>query len=467
MPGTWFGLEIARRSMKINQNALDITGHNLANASTPGYSRQEAVITATAPYTLTDLNTNASTPGQIGTGVEVSSIRRVKDEYLDNNVRSSTTDSAYWNDQVSILQRVEASFAEPASDGLVDRITNFFTSWMDLNNTPQDVGVKAAVSQAGDSLATLMTYTCKQLGDVQNSVAVIDSTQSVTGGILVDQVNEANDLLVQIRNLTISIKRTYDVGQQPNDLLDKRDQALEELSKYGPLEVSFETVGGKPTGELSSLNFFGVDVRDADPATLALDTDGDTITLTAYGSELINLTENILDAGQGGSLLGLERARQNIIGYKEILNDIGLNLQSMIADLGIDFFTGDLATGDFKVNTDISENPALIDGTLAGVIAGLRDEQIDPFDKPYTFEQYYSLLLTQVGGHAANASDMSESQTAIQEQITAMRDSVSGVSTDEELTKLVQFQYGFQAAARVINVMDEMLDLLINGIVGR
>jgi len=126
MPGTWFGLETARRGMKLNQYALDITGHNLANASTTGYSRQEAVITATDPYTLPDMNTNPVTPGQIGTGVEVSSIRRVKDQYLDNNVRRSTTDSAYWNDQISVLQRTEASFAEPASEGINDRITSFF-----------------------------------------------------------------------------------------------------------------------------------------------------------------------------------------------------------------------------------------------------------------------------------------------------------------------------------------------------
>jgi flagellar hook-associated protein 1 FlgK len=465
MPGTWFGLETARRAMKVNQNALNIVGQNLANASTTGYSRQEAVISATDPYTLPDLSTNPSTPGQLGTGVEVSSIRRVKDEYLDNNVRRSTTDSAYWDDQISVLQRAEASFAEPASDGIGDRITNFFTAWMDLNNTPQDAGIKAAVGQSGNNLASLMSSTYNQLNDVQNSVAVIDDTPAVTGGMLFDQINEANDLLVQIRNLTDSIKKVYAVGQQPNDLLDKRDQALEELSKFGPLGVSFETVEGKPTGELAKLTLFGADVKNADPATLDLTTDGDSITLTAYGSEVINLSENYLDTSQGGSLLGLEKSRQNVIDYKEKLNDISQNLRTMIADAGVDFFTGDLSTGDFKVNTDIIQNPASIDGTLAGNIADLRDTQIDTVDKPYTFEQYYSLLVTQVGGNTKSASDMSDNQTAIKEQITGLRDSVSGVSTDEELTKMTEYQYGYQAAARVISVLDEMLDLLINGLI--
>lgn len=469
MPSTWFGLETARRGMKVNQYALDITGHNLANASTTGYSRQEAVMSVTDPYAYPSIG-GPVTPGQFGTGVEVSSIRRVKDEYLDNNVRRATTDSAYWNDQISVLQRAEASFAEPASDGIGDRIASFFKAWMDLNNTPQDPGVKAAVAQVGDSLASLMSFTYNQLNDVQNSVAVVDSTPAVTGGMLIDQVNEANDLLVQIRNLTDAIKKAYAVGQQPNDLLDKRDQALEELSKFGPVGVSFETVGGKPTGELAELTFFGVDVRNAD-TTLGLATDGDTISLTV-GSEVINLTENCFNANQGGSLLGLERARQNIIDYKAKLNDIALYLESMVGDVGINpdshyFFTGDLSSGTFKVNTDIITDPTLIDGTKAGSIAALRDTQIDPTDKPYTLEQYYSLLVTQVGGNTKNASDMADIQTAIKEQITGLRDSVSGVSTDEELTKLIQFQYGFQASARVVNILDEMLDLLINGLIGR
>lgn len=466
MPSTWLGLEIARRGMRVNQYALEITGHNLANASTPGYSRQEAVISASDPYPAPGLYSSV-TPGQLGTGSAVGGIRRIKDEYLDNNVRRAITDSAYWEDQVSVLRRAEASFAEPASDGIGERITNFFASWMDLNNTPQDAGVKAAVAQAGDSLASLLGYTYNQLDEIQNSVAAIDASPAVARGMLHDQVSQANDLLVQIRELTDAIKRIYDAGQQPNDLLDKRDQALEELSKFGPVKVSFETVGGKPTGALAELSFFGVDVRAADPATLGLTTDGGTISLTAYGSEAINLTENRLDTGQGGSLLGLERTRQNIIGYKEKLNDIAQNMKSMIADVGIDFFTGDLSAGDFKVNTTIVENPDLIDGTLAGDVSDLRDSQMDPTDKPYTFGQYYSLLVTQVGGNTGNASDMADNQTAIKEQITALRNSVSGVNTDEELTKMIQFQYGFQASTRVLNVLDEMLDLLINGLIGR
>lgn len=467
MTSTWFGLETARRGMMVNQQALNIIGHNLANASTEGYSRQEAVINPTIPFSEPALDSSV-TVGQLGTGVEVSSIRRVKDEYLDNNVRRSTTDSSYWESQLSVLQLAEASIAEPASDGIGDRITDFFRSWMYLNNSPQDSSVKSAVVESGDSLASLLSYTYNQLSDVKNSIAVIDATPAVTGGRISDQVGDINDLIVQIQDLTESIVKVYQVGQQPNDLLDKRDMLLEELSQYGPVSVNFETVNGMPTGELSGFTFLGLDVSEAG-TSFALATDGSDISLAITGGAndgaTINLTDNAFNASLGGTLLGLERARQNVMDYMTKLDDLAANMESMIAGAGVDFFSGSLANGDFAVNSTLLQNPSLIDGTLAGDVADLRDVQINPPGQPYTFEQYYSILVTEVGDDVKVAGDMSDNQTAIKEQITSLRDSVSGVSTDEELTRMVQFQYGFQACARVVTVLDDMLDLLINGLI--
>lgn len=467
MTSTWLGLETARRGMMVHQKLIEITGHNLANASTPGYSRQEAVIKPTDPFTVPSIDSSV-TPGQLGTGVFIDSIRRIKDEYLDNNVRRSTTDSSYWESQLSVIKIAEASIAEPVSDGIGDRITSFFTAWMNLNNNPQDPSVKAAVVEAGDSMASLLSYTYNQLGDVRDSIAVIDSPPAVTGGMIRDQVDEVNRLLVQIQDLTESITKVYDVGQQPNDLLDTRDKLIEQLSQFGPVSVTFDTVNGNPTGELSSFTFFGLDVSQAG-TSFDLSTDGVEITITVNGGldngSGINLTTNCYDVGQGGALLGLERARQDITGYMDNLDHLTEQMRIMIAGEGVDFFEGDLAAGDFAVRVALLQNPSLIDGTLAGDVASLRDVQINPPAQPYTFEQYYAVLVTQVGADVRVAGDMADNQAAIKEQITGLRDSVSGVSTDEELTRLVQYQYGFQASARVVTVLDGMLDLLINGLI--
>lgn len=464
MAGTWLGIEIARRGIKVHQHALDITGHNLANANTPGYSRQEAVINTTSPYTSPDLNSSC-TPGQFGTGVEVSSIRRIKDEYLDNNVRRVTSDSSYWEDQISVLQQVEATFAEPVADGIGARLTDFFKGWMSLNNTPQALGNKAVVAQIGDELATLLTGTYNQLSDIEESVAELKGS-SVASGKLKDQVDRINSILIQIGDLTKSIKDIYELNQQPNDLLDKRDILLEELSQYGSVQVVHGSANGKPTGDFSVFTFMGqdlsADINANTPQQVTLFVNGSKqITLQYGGTEFANLTTEC-SINKAGSLMGLEQARQDIESYKKQLNTLASTIQSDInAILGIDFFEGSLTTGDFKVSVALLTDPSPIDGTKAGDVANLRQAK-KPTLSDSTYEEYYSALITSVGNGAKGADDLAANQKAIKQQITALRDSISGVSTDEELTKMLQYQYGFQSSARMVTVQDELLDVIIN-----
>lgn len=562
MAGTFFGLETARRSLKTHQYALHITGHNLANASTPGYTRQEVVLSPTNPFAKPSLN-GANTPGQLGTGVGIDMIRRVRDEYLDNNVRRAAADSAYWQEQVAFLQRAEASFAEPTSDGIGQRMVDFFKSWMDLNNTPQNPGIKAAVVQLGDELASMMTYTYNQLDDIAKSIerpkldvyanrvsGGTSPSQLLIGGnysgfnnasylVKIDGINEAgkvtsavystnggetwhsagvdeiqnmirlpddieialpanmsgtadniyqfnaysehakgklgmqvermNEVLREIKDLTHNIEMVYGVGRQPNDLLDKRDLLLEELSSFGPVHVDHATVNGKPTGGLANLTFFGQQLDLKNLKQFSLETDGGKIQLKYHDINLINLTDQCYDTNKGGSLLGLERARQELINYKVMLNGIATNLRDAIKAVNSsppaadfpDFFTGDLASGDFRVSKVLISNPAFLDGTKAHGVSKLRDTNISQ-DRPFTFEEYYGTLITLVGGNARSTSGVAANQTAIKAQIEGIRDSVSGVSIDEELTKMIQFQYGFQAASRMVSTIDQMLDVIIN-----
>lgn len=487
MPGTWLGLETGRRGMMVHQRALDTTGHNLANASTPGYSRQEVMITQTDPFSNPTMD-SAVTPGQLGTGSMVNMIRRITDEHLQYNVLKSATDSSYWEDQISILQRAEASFSEPATDGIDDRLVDFFKAWMDLNNTPQDPGIKAAVVEIGDGLANLMSYTYDQLNEIQNSVASVDDTPAVVGGILKEQVDRVNDVLKQINDLTEAIKKIYDLGQQPNDLMDKRDVLLEELAEFGPVTITHGYTNGKPNGELQ-VSFMGQEVINSEdagfqPVTLSLnyndggteddDTD-DTIELLfsdPNGTELktVDLTNQVdltdpANSVSGGSLLGVEKARQQIVGFKDKLNNIATTLRdNIMSDSTNYFFQGDLENGDFKVIPSLVNDPTQLDGDKAKDNANVRSLEISipPVTKPCTLEEYYGILITEVGAAAKGADDMAATQSAIREQIAALRDSVSGVSIDEELTKMLQFQYGFQASSRMINTIDGMLDVIIN-----
>lgn len=475
MPSTWLGLETSRRGMMVHQRALDTTGHNLANASTPGYSRQEVVITTTDPYFSPSWNSSV-TPGQLGTGAKVSMIRRIMDEHLQYNVLKSATDSSYWEDQILVLQQVETSFAEPATDGIDVKLVDFFKSWMDLENTPQDPGVKASVVELGDGLAKLMNTTYNQLESLQNNVAEIDGAGTgVASGMLKDQVDRANEVLEQIRDLTVAIKNIYLLGQQPNDLLDQRDQLLEELSEMGPVDVKYSMdADGQPTGDFDVLNFFGYDVRTV-PAgdSLNLDVNAGHIRLRITDSGgIVNTKDLTADCATDtrGSLLGLEQSRQLIIDYKDKLNEMATELSAQIKDedpvqgAPDDFFTGTLAGHNFGVANNLLNDPSLLIGTQAGAVAAIRDEDITftGVANPCTFEEYYSAITTEVGADAKKTNDMFSTQSAIRTQVGNLKESVSGVSIDEELTKMLQFQYGFQASSRVINTIDGMLDVIIN-----
>lgn len=123
-----------------------------------------------------------------------------------------------------------------------------------MNNTPQDPGVKAAVAEAGDELATMMREAYRQLGDISAGILKTVAGGSVTGGQLKDQVDTINDILTQIRVLTESIKKVYNHGNQPNDLLDKRDLLIDRLAEYGPVNVVCETAGGNPRERSRSLS---------------------------------------------------------------------------------------------------------------------------------------------------------------------------------------------------------------------
>jgi len=475
VPGTFLGLEIGRRGIQNQQKALDVTGHNLANASTEGYSRQVAVFETTDPYSSVDINSSA-TPGQLGTGVNTAMVSRIRDQYMDPQVRNVTKAAYYWESQTSIYNRVEVCFSEPDSSGIEDQIVEFFKSWQNLNNNPQDPGVKATVAEVGDQLASLMTYTYSQLSDIDRGIMTASEVPDVESGQLKDSVDRVNVIIQQVNSLTADIKKIFQVGQQPNDLMDKRDLLLDELARYGPLSVVNESLDGKPTGGIT-YTFFGLDIDNTTNFKLNIndqegeETFGNLELQTGSGTLVVDLSAMSCDGITGGSLLGLEKVRQDILGYKAMLNDIAVNMRDKICEKNadtppadvLDFFSGSLAEGNFEVNQAVTSNPDVIVGTKAQYIAAIRNEDIDG-DRTYSLEEYYALLVTEVGNNAKSADDMAANQGAILEQMANLRESVSGVSVDEELTKMVQFQYGYQASARVITMWDEILGDIINRI---
>ncbi|MDF9409134.1 flagellar hook-associated protein FlgK [Pelotomaculum isophthalicicum JI] len=438
-PGTFFGLEIGRRGLTSERRALDVVGHNLSNANTDGYSRQEAVHVATDPYCNPVLNQELI-PGQIGTGVEISYIRRYRDLYMDNQWRDVASSEGYWEGLNESLKKVEAAFPEPdETNGLQTLIGKFFNAWEDLNNNPQDIGSKAAVREAGAELTTTFRQTYTQLSDVRQNV---DS-------LINDKVDRINSLTQQITEVSTAIARIIDLHEQPNDLLDKRDLLLDELSKLGPVTVENSSDG------YVSVSLYGQEL-------VAMDNSKVDITRADAEGWAASNTET-------GMLVGYINALDKVDNYMAMMDELALGLTDTVNALHAtttssgtypDFFT---ATGaaDIDLSAEVKSAITNVNGDKALDIGGLRTD-LTMLGNTATFESYYRGLTTMVGADTQGSADRLGTQNAVMDQVNNLRESLIGVSSDEELTKMIQYQYAYQSSARTVTVMDSLLDTLIN-----
>jgi len=444
---------------------METVGHNIANADTPGYSRQEAVHVASSPYTAPSLN-SAATPGQLGSGVDISMIRRVRNEYLDGQARDCASGEGYWQSRLEVADQVEMIFPEPGGAGLQDAINNFFNDWHELNNSPQDSGIKAAIRESGYALANLFRQISGPLAIVHDSVAVVDDSNNITGGQVKDQVDRANEILAEIKKLNSDIANITGAGLQPNDLLDKRDLLIDNLAGYAPVEFTSQANG------IAGIKIFGIEVIDGNnnQHNISAIKNGENMEISANGSSIA------LADYAGGSLAGLESARKSVEGHIADLNNLAramadkVNYEHTHDDDGnvinnLSLFTYDPKNpaGSIQLQTDIAADPDKIDENRALKVARLRDTPVsDNGFENKTFEAKYAEIIAVVGVNTRTSLEHLNIREAMKEQIDNLRESTAGVSLDEELTKLVQFQYGFQASARVVSVIDDMLDVLIN-----
>ncbi|MEN6351336.1 MAG: flagellar hook-associated protein FlgK, partial [Syntrophomonas sp.] len=230
--GSFFGLEIGRRGVMTQQTALNITGHNISNANTEGYARQSADIVTTSPWHAPML-TGGSRIGQLGTGVDVASIDRIRDEFIDTQIRNETQTSGYWNSMQETLDRVEAILNEPSEDGLRGVMDTFWESWQDLSLNPESESVRSVVVQRGMAVAEAFNHAYSQLTDLR-----ADTNEQVK-----IKVEEINSMAKQITDLNGQIMAIVSADKQPNDLMDKRDLLLKQLSEIANIDVTNDKNG--------------------------------------------------------------------------------------------------------------------------------------------------------------------------------------------------------------------------------
>ena len=429
----WAGLETALSGLRATQAAIDTTSHNIANANTPGYSRQEAVLTENYALPLPALSNVYGTGGQLGQGVDVSTISRIRDQFLDVQYRAQNSNTSNANTTSTILQQVQTALAEPSSNGLSTQLNAFWSAWNDLTAAPTNPAARQSVIDAGTTLAGTFNAIDQQMATVQSQTAQQYATLTASPN------GEVQSDAQQIAALNQQISQEQSAGQTPNDLLDQRDQLLDKLSGFANVSVTNQSNG------MITVNF-------GDAATPLVN--GTTVTWPQ--------TLTSAAGGQLGALLSLSNTTNGQIQtYRNALDGVANQLIGAVNALqpASPFFSGNSAAtiavsaNAGSIQTTATTNAGAND--LAIQLAGLGGGATD---------QAYAKFVTQVGSDVKSVQTTQQTGQSLLGAIDNQRQSVSGVSLDEEMTNLITFQRAYQASARVMSVIDSTIGDLISAV---
>ncbi|NFE81134.1 flagellar hook-associated protein FlgK [Clostridium sporogenes] len=233
MSGLFGTLNIGKSGMFAQQGAINTTSHNIANANTEGYSRQRVELQTTRPYCKPSMN-SAAGPGQVGTGVQIVAINRVRDSFLDYQTRVELGVQGHFSSRHKFLSQIENILNEPTDVGISKLFGKFFDAWHDLSLNAQGSNAKSVVMEQSSALADELNHTFNELSKLKEN----------TQGEIQQTVFEVNSILNQINQLNQEIIQVKVAGQQPNDLMDRRDLLLDKLSGKFGIEIDKENFEG-------------------------------------------------------------------------------------------------------------------------------------------------------------------------------------------------------------------------------
>src|SRR3954471_342599 len=235
---SFFGMQTSLRGLLAQQRMLDTTGHNIANASTKGYSRQEATLAASKALQLTVDGKSNATGAHLGTGVDVQGFRRIRDQFLDSQYRAQNTNVSDWKARAESLDSAELSLAEPGENGINAQLSKFWDAWSNLSNSPSDESAKQALVQNANGLTDAIHSVRSQMVAAQQTTQ--DQYDAIAG-----PGGEVAKVAFELADLNRTIAQSVTNGDLPNDLMDRRDVLIDQLSGYG--QVSVEQLAGGST----------------------------------------------------------------------------------------------------------------------------------------------------------------------------------------------------------------------------
>ncbi|BCY15140.1 flagellar hook-associated protein FlgK [Actinoplanes sp. L3-i22] len=477
MGSTFSGLNTALTSLYAQRRGLEVTGQNIANANTEGYTRQRV--------TMQSQNANLvpgvyATTTAVGNGVAVSSVDRLRNAALDQRSYTEHANSAYHNARAGAYNQIEDVFAEPSDTALQARMADMWDGWNAITTNPDQLAGKSAVIEQATTVASTLNDAAASLNNQYKAARTGLDTY-------VNDVNKAADSVAKLNNQIVVATQA---GLQANELQDQRAQQILKLSELtgasatelpngsinvfvgsAPLVSGFSTrqieIESGGATRLEDLNTSEVNLRWADTkaAVAAGGSMGASMELLAKGGTLDTVTQRLNTVA---SKLADSVNKAYSAGYATD----GTTGQPFFVRTDNDS-TSNVTASQIKVavtdpaklqisSGDPTGTPKVLDGNVADQISDLADSKTDA-------DAEYQSMIGELGVSAQSAIRRRDVQNAVTDQVDASRDAESGVNLDEEMTNLLTYQRGYEAASRVLTTVDSMLDQLINrtGMVGR
>lgn len=492
MRSTFYGIEIGRTGINVSQKGLDVTGHNISNVDTAGYTRQRLINTAYDPYSATMKFKNVEM-GAVGGGAHVKILDQIRSSFLDRQYRTEQTQYTYWTTRTSGLTYVESLFEGDDAATLTQGIGNLFSAFNTLAGEGNDMQQRTVVQQTAITLCGSFKQIYDRLIDQQkNQNTAVETT--------INQVNEYAESIAQLNRAIYY----YELDGQPaNDLRDKRNLLLDQLSELVDIEYYEQDnkmvvqIDGKDLVNYTSVNALGT--------TTYTDTySGNTYTTPTWTDPGTGLTANLTSKQLGGELSAHMDLRDNATSdtpgipyFMEQLNTMAKALVETVnavhragythpasgtpSQTGIDFFDpAGLTAGTISVSKEVLDSVYNIAASTEKIVLdGVNGEELQEGNQNNARNLYEIINKTDIPGVGGLetfmssivldiAETLSQSKTRTSNHQTQLlsvdtqRTSVSGVSLDEEMTNLIKYQHAYSGSSRVITAMDEALETMIN-----
>jgi flagellar hook-associated protein 1 len=429
-------LNTALTGIRAAQVGLDTASHNVANANTPGYTRQRVDLTVQRPHQIA--------VGELGAGVNITGINRMRDAFLDARVRTSLAAADRAGVEAQILARAEAVLAEP-DEGISGELTALWDSFEDWANDPSDLATRRGVVSALGALA----------GRINAVSTGWEQLRADTAGRQTDAVAEVNAVVGELAQLNEALASAAAGNRSANDLMDRRDTLVDRLAALTGADVT-TAPDGTVRVSLDGHQVLGPDGA----ASLQLSGTG-----YAVGDEAVSLHGEL-----GGLAQGLA------VHLPALQDDLDALVADLAATLNARHAPGDplLTVADGRVSAGVTHPNDLVAGDPAGgphasgIAEGLANLRTERVDGSSLAERVHALAVD-LGANVSAHQRAAQAQNSLAASAVQARQGSHGVSLDEEMVSLVQYQRSLEAASRVMTAVDEALNTLVNrtGLVGR